>query len=217
MGADETRLRHILTLARACVHRGQAYQAFGHLQSIEPEIDERTGTSLWAEHLLTYAGALGALKDSTAATEQVFSEALKRISALEEADLALEMLGHEDYGKYLAERRIFKRARNHYGLAERIAEGLDQAEDVARIQLCIIRIDLEERKDPRLGAFQRLKEAAKDGYTHIEQREGWIHYTDTFQKYGTQLVATRKGDQASVEYFRGVLSLIRRRRSEVVK
>jgi hypothetical protein len=217
MGADENRLRHILTLARACVHRGQAYQAFGHLQSIESDIEDLAGTSVWAEHLLTYAGALGAMKDSADAAEQTFNEALKRISALEEPDLALEMLGHEDYGKYLAERRAFKRARNHYGLAERIAEGLDQSEDVARIQLCVIRIDLEERRDPRLRAFQRLKEAAKDGYTHIEQLEAWIHYTVTFQKYGTQVVATRKGDEASVEYFRGVLSLIRRRRSEVVK
>src|SRR6267142_1419756 len=217
MLSDKSTLRHILNLARACVHRGQAHQAFGHLQSIESEINELAGTSLWAEHLLTYAGALAAMKDSAVAAEQAFSEALERISTLQEPDVALQMLGHEDYGKYLAEQRAFKRARDHYGLAERIAEGLDQSEDVARIQLCIIRIDLDERKDPRLKAFQRLKEAAKDGYTHTEQREGWIHFTDTFQKYGAQLVATRKGDGASVEYFRGVLSLIRRRRSEVVK
>ncbi|HTQ60773.1 MAG TPA: hypothetical protein VMI32_11145 [Candidatus Solibacter sp.] len=157
------------------------------------------------------------MKDSAVAAERAFNDALERISMLEEPDPTLEMLGHEDNGKYLAERRAFMRARNHYGLAERIAERLDQIEDVARIQLCVIRIDLDERKDPRLKAFQRMKEAAKDGYTHLEQREGWIHYTDTFQKYGTQLISTRKGDEASVEYFRGVLSLIRRRRSEVVK
>ena len=217
MGPDENRLRHILSLARACVHRGQAYQAFGHLRSIESEIDDLAGTSVWAEHLLTCAGALGAMRDSASAAEEAFNEALNRISTLVEPDLALEMLGHEDFGKYLAEQRAFKRARNHYGLAERIAETLNQSEDVARIQLCIIRIDLAERKDPRLGAFQRLKEAAKDGYTHVEQREAWIHYTDTFQNYGAQLIATRKGSEASVEYFRGVLSLVRRRQSEVVK
>jgi hypothetical protein len=214
MGAERDRLRHILNLARACVHRGQAYQAFGHLHSIEPEINDLPGTSVWAEYLLTYAGALGAMRDSAAAAEETFKEALRRISMLAEPDPALEMLAHEDFGKYLAEQRGFKRARQHYGLAERIAESLDQPEDVARFQLCIIRIDLAERKDPRLCAFQRLKEAAKDGYTHLEQREAWIDYTVTF---GLGLVATRKGDEASVEYFRGALSQIRRRRSEAVR
>ncbi len=217
MGTEENRLRHILSLARACVHRGQAYQAFGHLHSIEPEINDLPGTSLWAEYLLTYAGALGAMRDSASAAEETFKEALKRISTLADPDPALEMLGYEDFGKYLAEQRAFQRARQHYGLAERIAESLDQPEDVARFQLCVIRIDLEERRDTRLCAFQRLKEAAKDGYTHLEQREAWIAFTDTFQDYGRRLVATRKGDEASVGYFRAVLSEARRRRSEVAK
>ena len=217
MGPDENRLRHILNLARACVHRGQAYQAFGHLHSIESEVEGLAGTSVWAEHLLTYAGALGAMRDSASRAQEAFNEALERISTLVEPDPALEMLGHEDFGKFLAEQRAFKSARQHYGLAERIAESLDQAEDVARCQLSVIRIDLDERKDPRLCAFQRFKEAAKDGYTHLEQREAWIDYTDTFQDYGRGLVATRKGDEASVEYFRCALRQIRRRRSEVVK
>jgi hypothetical protein len=170
---------------------------------------------MWAEHELIYAGALAAMKDPDATA--AFDNTFRRISELSEPNPALKMLAHGDFGKYLAEQRAFTRAREQYGLAERIAESLEQPVDVARFQMCVIRIDLEERKDPRLSAFQKLKEAAKDGYTPVEQLEAWIHYIDAFQGYGKRLVATRKGGDGSVDYFRGVLSEIKRRRSEVAK
>src|SRR6266568_4571233 len=148
MTEDEKKLRRVLELARAAVHRGQAYQALGHLNSIQSQIDDLAGTSLWAEHELIYAGALAAMTDAMTdlGAEAAFEDALKRIATLSEPDLALEMLAHEDFGKYLAEQRALRRAREHYGLAERIAESLDQPEDAARVQLCIIRMDLAERK-----------------------------------------------------------------------
>lgn len=214
METDEKRLRRVLDSARACVHRLEAPQGLALLHSIHLEIDDRPRTPMWVEHELIYAGALAAMKDPGAAA--AFDNAFRRLSELPEPDPALEMLAHGDFGKYLAEQRAFARAREQYGLAERIAESLEQPEDVARFQMCVIRIDLAERKDPRFSAFQKLKEAARDGYTHVEQLEAWIHYVDTFQSYGQRLL-TRMGSDGSVDYFRGVLSEIRRRRSEIAK
>lgn len=210
MTEDEKTLRHILDLARACVHRGQAYQALGYLNSVQSQIDDLAETSLWAEHELIYAGALGGMADPGA--EVAFEETFERLAKLPEPDQPLKMLAHADFGKYLAEQRAYRRAREHYQFAERLAENLERVEDAAHYQMCIIRIDLEDDRNPQLGALQMLKDAAKDGYTALEQREAWIHYTEEFQGSGTQLVAARKRCEASVDYFRGVLSGIRRRR-----
>ncbi len=210
MAADEKILQAVLDTARGCVLRGQAHLALGHLNCIQSQIEDFVGTSLWVKHELIYAGALAGMRDPDA--EAVFEETVKRLTNLSEADKPLEMLVHGDFGKYLAERRSYRHAREHYKIAERIAEYLDVAEDVAHYQMNIILLGLEEDRGPLLGAFQKLKEAAKDGYTPVEQREAWIHYTEAFQDSGAQLVAARKRCEASVDYFRGKLSEIRRDR-----
>jgi hypothetical protein len=215
MEREEKKFRYILDSARGCVHRGQAPQGIAHLDTIRREIDDVARTSVWVEYQLIFAGALAAMRDPGA--KVAFEDALSRVSELSEPDPTITMLTHGDFGKFLAEQRAFKPAREHYALAERIAADLDRSEDSARFQMCIFRIDLEEPKDPKLVAFQKLKEAATHGYTHVEQREAWLHYVDTLQSYAGRLVATRKGGDASVDYFRGVLSEIRRRRSEVIK
>lgn len=208
--ADYENLRCTLDLARTCVYKGQAPQALGYLKGIQLEIDDLVGTSLWAEHELIYACAFAAMNDRYA--ETAFEDALKRISALSEPDLVLELAAQRDFAKYLAGRRATKRARQHYRQAEEIASGLDREQDVANIQMCVIRIALEESNSPQLRAFQRLQEAAKEGFTEVQQREAWIHYTDQLEDIGEQLVAARKGAEGSVDYFRGVLSEIRRSR-----
>jgi hypothetical protein len=215
METDEKKFRRILELARGCILRGQAPQAIAHLECVRLEIEDFPGTSVRAEYELLYAGALGGMRDSGA--EYAFSDAFKCISELSEPDPALQMRAHGDFGKYLAEKLAFKRAREQYRLAEKIAEGLDEPEDLAHFQMCLIGIELQEHGDPRLRAFQNLKRAATEGYTHLHQRDAWFHFIDQFQRDGRQMVAARKGDEASLDYFRGVLSQIKRRGSEVVK
>jgi hypothetical protein len=208
--ADYDNLRSTLDLAKACVHKGQAYQALEHLHSIQFEIDDLVGSSFWAEHAVIYAGALAGMNDAGA--ETAFEDALKRCGELSEPDLPLAMTAQADYAKYLAGRRATKRAREHYRQAEKIADALGREECVAHLQMCAIRLDLEEAKNPRLSAFQQLQQASKEGYTEIQQREAWFQYTDEIDGLGPQLVATRHGAQASVDYFRGLLSAIRRSR-----
>jgi len=172
---------------------------------------------LWAEYELVYAGALAGMRDRGA--ESAFDECFQRISSLSEPDPTLQMRAHGDFGKCLAEQQSFTRAREQYRLAEKIAESLEQSEEyLAHFQMCLIAIELQERRDPQLRALQNLRHAALiDGSTDTGQREAWFHYIDEFQQDSGQMLAARKGNEASVDYFRGVLSLIRRRRSEVVQ
>ena len=164
---------------------------------------------------MVYAGALAAMRDPGA--EYSFDDVFIRISQLSEPDPALQTRAHGDFGKYLVEQRSFRRAREQYRLAEKIAETLDESdEDLAHFQMCLIGIELQEKRDPQLHAFQNLRRAAMDGYTEVDQREAWFHYIDEFRRDSRRMVAARKGNEASVDYFRGVLSPIRRRRSEVV-
>jgi len=222
METGEKRFRNILDLARRCVIRGQGPQALAHLESILLEIDDWVGTPVWAEYAVIYAGALAAMSAPAAmrdlGAESAFDDAFKRISELSEPDPALKMRAHGDFGKYLAEQRSFPRAREQYRLAEKIAEGLHHSEqDLAHFQMCLIGIELQEKHDPYLRHFQSLKRAAAiDGATDIHQREAWFGFIDEFQSDARPMVAARTGkaSEPSVDYFRGVLSQIKRRRSE---
>lgn len=207
--ADHDNLRCTLDLAKTCVHRGQAPRALEHLRSVQSAIDDLPGTSLAAEFELIYAGALAGMNDRSA--EMAFEDALKGIAELSEPDLALAMMAHGEYAKFLAGRRVTNRARQHYQQAERIADSLSLNEHAAHFQMCTIRIQLEQTGDlDQLRAFQKLQEAAKDTYTEVQQREAWINYVNEIEDTRKRLVAARKGGEPTVEYFRGALSHIRR-------
>lgn len=210
--ADHENLRDTLHLARGCVHKGEAPQAFGHLKTVQFEIEDLPGTSFWAEYQLVYAGALAGMNDRAA--EAAFEDALDRCARLSEPNPVLEMTAHEDYARYLAGIRqpAFGRSRQHYREAERIAENLGREECSAHLQMCVIGLDLRESKSPHLRAFQRLQEAAKDGYTEVQQLQAWIDYKQEIEGFGPQLVETRKGAEPSTDYFRGLLTHIRRAR-----
>jgi hypothetical protein len=210
--ADQRMLQHILSLARADVHRGQSFLALGHLKAILAEVDSLPGTHLSAEYSLVYAGALAGMDDQGADT--AFREVFQRIGELEEPDHELLFRAHDDYGRYLAGKCAHATALANYKSAERVALGAGMVEDAARVHLCITRIDLESTRDPRLESFRNLKRAAKDQYTAREQQIAWIQYCEDMKEAEQIRVAARHGSVASSEYFRGVLSSIRRSSNE---
>jgi len=208
------RVRRGLELARDCVKTGETPQALAHLHSIGIEVDEMTGSPEWAEYQLIYAGCLPRRDPDT---DYAYRDALTRISQLTERHPMLEMRGHDDYGKYLAGRKIFSKATEESETARRIADELNQPDDAARLHLRVIGLDLEEQGSPLHSAFQNLRKAARDdGYTHTEEIETWIAYTSELNQIGGRLLAARKSGEASVDYFRGKLSEVRRRLREVV-
>jgi len=218
MKSEEKRIRDILDKARRCVLRGQAPQGIAYLETIRLEIDDFAGTPLRAEYELIYAGALGAMRDP--GTEDAFADTFIYLAELAEPDPSLNMRARGDFGKYLAEQKSFKRARVQYRLAEKIAETLEQSEeDLAHYEMCLLGIELQEKGDPQLRAFQNLRRAAtiEDGAGDADQHEAWFHYIDEYRTEARQMLAARKGNEPTVDYFRGVLSEIKRRRGEPVK
>jgi len=206
---DEEKLSRTLQLARDEIKRLNPTRAFEYLGAIEFDVCERRGTAIWAEHKLLFASALAETGNSAA--KQEFDEALERIRNLPDRDLDLEMRIFEDYAKYLAcfEHRRSK-AREYLQAAREIALKQGLLEDSARLQLKIIKIDLEIDEDPRKECFQNLKKAAKElGASFQKQLAAWVHYCTEDKNSSLGMIAARKKGIASVGYFRGVLTLVK--------
>jgi hypothetical protein len=213
MRTDEKTLRHILDLARADINRSQPFLALEHLRTIRSQIDDLSGTPLWAEYQLSYAEAVSAMNEDAA--EREFEEALSRLSMLEDRDLTLELRAYEHLAQFLCRKHRPSPARKYYQLAENVAVDAGLREDADRIRLCVIRIDLETSNDPQLASFQNLKKAAEDGYCHHHQLTAWIQYSTQVKEAERGLLNARQRGTASVDYFRGLLSSIRNNADEL--
>ncbi len=124
----------------------------------------------------------------------------------------MEIRVHEHFADYLA---CFARqrsvARQHYQAARQSAVERKLLEDNARLQLRIIKIDLESDQDPRLSSFQNFKKAAAELHcTAQEQLAAWMLYWGDSEEKKRGLIATRKASLASVEYFRGLLTSVKK-------
>lgn len=203
-------LRDELDLAWECVRTGKAPQALVHLKGIQSEIEDLAGSAFPAEYALTYACALAAKRDGDA--ETAFTDAVREIVRLTD-NQELQMRAHEEFGKFLAKRGAFARARSELLAGWRIAECLDP-EDAARLLKYCMKAELAERKDPRLKAFENLEEAAKGGYSCQEQCDVWFEHGESLTRSGERRLAARNGGEASVEYFRRRLDAAKRRGGE---
>lgn len=217
MDADEVlrRIQRAFELARDCVKRGEAPQAQAHLRSVLREIEDRPLTPEWAEYAVIYAGIEG--------TETAYKDAFKRISDLPASFLHLQFRCHDDYGKYLASSSppALDRAIRESEKAREIAESLHLSEDVARLHLRVISLDLRRRKNPLLPDLQTLRKTAREeGYTAVEQLEVWIAHSEEVEQRTAYLNGARnlgRGRVANADYWRGRLSEVRRRLNEPVR
>lgn len=223
METDETlqRIRRIFELARDCVKRAEPHQAMGFLDSVYDEVEERPQTPEWAEYALIYAGALNAFAsrgDST--VETAYEDAVKRVYQVPSAPPMLLIRTHEDYAKYLVSQQAWRRAAHHNQKARDVAQSADYREDIPRLELRGIRIDLEQSDSPLLPDFRNLRKAGREyGHTDLEQLEAWISHKVTLDRHSEYLGAAKgrgRGQVATVEYWRGKLSEVRRKLHEPV-
>lgn len=212
-------IQRAIELARDCVKRAEPLQALAHLNTVRLEVEDRPRTPDWVEHALIYAGVLGAMRDdgARAAARDAYRDALKRLSELPSPPIPLVMRVHDDYGKYLGEIGAFPEAIDHTEVARKIAESLHASEDVARLEMRVIGLDLRKTTDSLLADFQNLRNAAKeDGYTQVEQLETWIRHSNEIKVNDRFLMNARKRGEASKDYFRGKLSEVRKHLRELV-
>jgi hypothetical protein len=205
---EETRIQRVLDFARDEIVRLNPYRALEYLRSITSEVDDRQGTPISAEYQLLLADAYAAQGDPGA--EAYFEEALHRACNLSDRDAALEMRAHDDFAKFLAsvEHRR-SAARLHNESAKNLAIKLGRSEDAARLQLRILKLDLESDDDVRLSNFQQLRKAGKElGSSYQRQLAAWFQYSGEHQEGSRGRVAARNADRASIQYFRHLLSSI---------
>jgi hypothetical protein len=208
---SELQMKHTLHLARKAIFELKQSLAFELLRSIQNDVEILPHTSVSAEHQLLYADALALSKTTADAAESEFRSALQQICDLQVSDVELEMRGHEDYGNYLARfKRLRSRAREQYQSAKRLAVQSTLLEDSSRLELSIIKIDLESDESPQITAFQNFKKAAAElGCTFQEQLAGWMVFSGEFEEQVPTLVAARNAGKTPVDYFRGLLKSIK--------
>lgn len=209
---DEKDLRHIVQLARDEVNRQNAPLALQYLNEIRADIDEYAGTLVWAEHQLTFAETLASMRDPILRAEALpeFEEAARRVSNLPERHLELELRAHEHFAMFLASSRRRSVAKTHYELATRAAVEAGLKQETARVQLKMIKNDLECDESPLLPSLRNFRKAASEkGSTPQQQLAAWLLYVGENEELTHSLVAARKGPAASVEYFRDLLNSVK--------
>jgi hypothetical protein len=206
----DSNLDHTVELARAEVNRQRPELAIKHLRTIQSEMENMAGSPIWADHQLLFAEALSAKGDPASETE--FEEAFRRIRNLSVRSPDLEMRVYEHFADYLV--RFAHRlslARQYFEAAKKVAVECSRQEDPARLQLRIIAIDLRVDEDPQLESFQNLKRASLEMHsTPQEQLAAWILYQGEVNEKARGLMAARHWSVASVDYFRGLLTSVKK-------
>ena|ERR1700733_2753529 len=199
----------ILALAKTAINQQDAHLALEHLGSIERFAEGLPETIFWADHRLTLAEAYGALGDEVAPS--FFEEALERLTRLPEEQPCLELRANEHYADYLnrVPPRKPSKAREFLVAAKRIATRVGK-EDVARVQMKVLGIDLILDKDPELDNFQTLKRVALQRHaTYQRQLAAWMLHLGKQERAGKGLRAARIKSRASDQYFSDLLDTVR--------
>ena len=205
---SEHHLKHSLELTRKAIIELKQSLAFQILTSIASDVESLSGTPILAEYQLLTANAYAMSSETADTAEAEYQLAVEQICNLPTPDSDLEMRVHEDFGNYLVRfRGVRSRAREHFLSAKKIAILKSLPEDTARIELKIVKIDLESDRSPLLPKFRAFKNVAAElGITFQKQLAAWTLFCGENEAHTPGLVAAR---DAGKEYFRGLLRSIR--------
>jgi hypothetical protein len=144
-----------LKLARREINRQEPDQAITHLRSVGDRINNHEGTLAWAEYPLLFGEAYAAKNVPEA--QGYFEEALSRVATVVQPNAELRFRVHRSYGGSLSRRRLWRRALEHYELAEPYAVESGLREELADLNLKIIEAQLQVSKDPKASWLQGLR------------------------------------------------------------
>jgi tetratricopeptide (TPR) repeat protein len=199
--------KHVLELAKLANNQQNPHLALQHLRSIERVVEDSPETAIWADHRLVLAESYSALGDKVATS--LFEEALELLRKLPENQPGLELRAREHFADHLCRDRRFSKARELYVAAKLIATGIGK-EDVARIQMKIVAIDLRVDNDPEFENFQTLKRVALQRHAMYQlQLAAWMQHLGRQDRAGRGLRAARSMNRASEEYFADLIDSVR--------
>lgn len=208
MAIDESKLKKIyLTLEKAHneINRQNPDLAISFLSEINKDILDFEKTAEWAKHSLLHAEALAA--SCNPLTDDLFRETFDRLESLQEPAAELEFRAREHYADFLVRcQRRLSLARPQLERAKRIAIEQHSLEDSARIDLRIIRIDLQTDDDPQWPNFQVFKKvAARKHCTSQHQLAAWHLHIGHAQESARGMKFARAKSSATEEYFETLL------------
>lgn len=206
---DIQKIRANLQFARAQINQQEAGIALETLSKIKPEIDSYAGTQEWAEFSLLVGEAYCAKCDEKAKT--FLTEAKDKIESLPNPSPELQFRLWLSSGNYeMSINRCTHRARECYERAKASALELGVRENVARVELKIIRIDLRTDQNPEEENFQTMCRVAKQGEFTWEHRLAvWHLHLGKSNGAATGLRYARHFSSATEEYFKDLLDSVR--------
>jgi hypothetical protein len=207
-------IRSVLENADNLINQQDADQAIELLNGIGGDIMAYPGSVESFRYSLLCAQAYSAKEQVIAGS--YFTEAEDKAARL--ADLSPELLLrlHEHVGDFYSRSpRTLGLAIAAYGRAKKTGVEYYRKLDVDHLQLKIISAELRQKKDAIQNTnFAKLKKVARcDVYTYTETLLAWNEFIG-LERLGGALVARGAKKEMPDEYFRGLLSSIRKRLAE---
>lgn len=207
--SDVQKIRCALDNARREINRGRSSLAIRILQGIKNEILSHEGTLEWVEFSLVTGEAFSAMEDAMA--ETFFKEAEEKAAKVPNLPAVMLIRLYEHFGLFRAlVSRKLSLARPLFERAKKFAVGQHLEEEAARIELYIIRVDLQTDGDPEKENFITLKRVANDrSFTCAEQLMAWCLHLGKVAELERQARFARGLKKMSDDYFIGLLSSTR--------
>ena len=170
--SDLQKIRSVIGNARREINRQKPGVAIRLLEKINEEIQSHEGTLEWADFSLALGEAFSAKRDARA--ENYFMEAQEKAARVPDLPVEWQIRLHEHLGDFYAKFPLkLSLAWSSYERAKKIAVEQHLEEDIARIELKIICVDLQRDKDPEIENFQTLRRVANGDATSEDANESF--------------------------------------------
>jgi hypothetical protein len=199
------RVRALIGNGRREINRANPRRARELLKPVWHDCDDLVGTIEWVDLALTMAETF--LAEGRAEAEKYFQEAFARLDQIHDPPAELRMRACEAFANFLfsVARRPLT-ARPFCEEAKTLAVTCGSKEDVARVQLRLLSIQLTADNDPQYGNFQSLMRVGNEGeFKSQEILRAWAIHQGRSEEQSQGLQYARKATNALDSYFRKLL------------
>jgi hypothetical protein len=189
-----------LRLARREINRQEPDQAISYLKAVRDMIEGYKERLIWVEYHLLIAEAYAAKYNPAA--EDLFETVRTCIGQTAEANAEIRFRFHRSYGVFLSRQKLWRRALEHYELAEPYAIEWGAREELADLNLKIIEAQLQVKKDPKVSSLRGLRAVGyKRHCTAQKILSAWRLFERRSNEVRAQAVFLRETQVPEAAYF----------------
>ena len=202
------KIQRVLEMARAATSGLNPDLALEQLRHVWVDVESLGDCPLRAEYEIANADALAAKNDRAALV--YYDNAIGVLGRLPEHCPLIELRVRFNRANCLGLFGVFSEARREYEAALRIATERKLPEDVAKIRLRLIHIDLKLDESSMLEGWTVFKKVANArGCTCETQLAAWMLHCDRVNQSATGRQFARNADKPTEKYFEQLLGTIR--------